>query len=217
MLPQLLHKNADMTAPAILTRLTQDIERQGYTVMPDLFTPSTLEQLAAHYRHLDSEDFHLAGIGRESDHEINRRVRADKTCWLEPGPLELFDYFATIEHLRQHFNRQFFLGLREFECHFACYPPGAFYRTHLDAFRGKPSRKISLIVYLNRAWQPSDGGELILYPDNSDSESCAWRTDPLLTVEPRWGTTVLFLSEDFPHEVRPTNATRLSLTGWFRI
>lgn len=206
-----------MSAPTLLTGLSNALEQTGIAVTDALFSAETLEALEAHNAHLDSTDFQLAGIGRESDHEINRRVRADRTCWLEPGPPALFNYFATIEHLRQHFNRQFFLGLREFECHFARYPAGAYYRTHLDAFRGTPSRKISLIVYLNRDWRAENGGELIIYPEDTPIDSEGALPAPLLTVMPTWGTTVMFLSEDFPHEVRPTQKTRLSLTGWFRI
>jgi SM-20-related protein len=36
-------------------------------------------------------------------------------------------------------------------------------------------------------------------------------------VPPKNGTLVLFLSEEFPHEVLVAKKTRYSIAGWFRI
>jgi hypothetical protein len=61
------------------------------------------------------------------------------------------------------------LGLFDFECHFALYPPGAGYRRHLDRFTGRDSsadegaRVLSCVLYLNREWGPEDRGQLRLY------------------------------------------------------
>ena len=111
-----------------------------------------------------------------------------------------------MDGLRQALNRGLYLGLEDFECHFALYPPGAFYQKHLDRFRDDDRRTVSAVLYLNDDWQPQDGGELRLYlPDGAERE-----------VPPLGGSLVLFLSSDFPHEVLPANRERLSLTGWFR-
>jgi len=56
------------------------------------------------------------------------------------------------------------IGLFEFECHFAHYAPGAFYRRHLDQFAGGGRRRVSTVLYLNSGWRDGDGGELRLYP-----------------------------------------------------
>ena len=45
--------------------------------------------------------------------------------------------------MKQRLNRALFLGLFEFEGHFALYPEGAFYRTHYDSFRGAANTQMS--------------------------------------------------------------------------
>jgi len=39
----------------------------------------------------------------------------------------------------------------------------------------------------------------------------------LMDVSPKGGRLVLFLSEEFPHEVLPANQERYSIAGWFRV
>ena len=36
-------------------------------------------------------------------------------------------------------------------------------------------------------------------------------------VTPSFGTIVVFLSEEFPHEVLPAKRDRYSIAGWFRL
>ncbi|MFW5816629.1 MAG: 2OG-Fe(II) oxygenase [Wenzhouxiangella sp.] len=106
-------------------------------------------------------------------------------------------------------NRRLFLGLFEFEAHYAHYPAGAFYRRHVDSFQGAANRVVSLVAYLNADWRDDDGGELVLY-------EAAGRTR-LATLAPRAGRVVLFMSEELPHEVLPARRERLSIAGWFRL
>lgn len=40
---------------------------------------------------------------------------------------------------------------------------------------------------------------------------------PLPLMAPTFGTMVIFLSNEFPHEVLPPRCSRYSLTGWFRL
>lgn len=111
-----------------------------------------------------------------------------------------------MDGLRQAINQGLFLGLEDFECHFALYPPGAFYKRHLDRFRDDDRRMVSAVLYLNEGWQPEDGGQLRMFLDGDREHD----------VQPRAGTLVVFLSGDVPHEVLPAGRERLSLTGWFR-
>ena len=117
------------------------------------------------------------------------------------------------ERLREALNRQLFLGLFTFESHFAHYAPGDFYRQHLDAFKAdaltrKANRKVSVVAYFNPGWLPDDGGELVIYD--------AAGTGSLLRVTPAYGSLVVFMSEDVPHEVLPARRDRYSIAGWFR-
>ena len=115
-------------------------------------------------------------------------------------------YLDKMENLRQELNCQLFLGLRDFETHFCRYPNGGFYKKHVDNFRGQGRRKITTVLYMNESWQQGDGGEIVMY-DMQDNE--------LFTLEPLAGRMVFFMSEDFPHEVLPTQKKRESIAGWF--
>lgn len=106
-----------------------------------------------------------------------------------------------------YLNRRLFLGLFSFESHYAHYCSGDFYKRHYDAFKGETSRKVSVIVYLNRQWLARDGGELVLYSNNNDKVG--------LKVPPSFATVVVFMSSEFPHEVLRANRDRYSIAGWF--
>lgn len=150
-----------------------------------------------------------AGIGREGDYQLNDSVRGDAIQWLEPGDATVTEFLSAMDRLRMALNERLFLGLSDYEAHFASYMPGTFYKKHRDAFRGKPGRKISSVFYLNPDWDLAAGGELVLYDEAGEQE--------LVRVAPECGRLVLFLSEDFPHEVLPARSQRQSIAGWFRI
>jgi hypothetical protein len=101
-------------------------------------------------------------------------------------------------------NRELQLGAVEPELHFAVYPAGAAYATHVDRFRDADSRVLSVVLYLNEAWSEADGGELRLYLEAGPRAPC-------VDVVPHGGTLVVFLSDRFPHEVLPARRERLSL------
>lgn len=196
--------------PDDFDRISQALHEHGYVVLGDVFPGELISAWFIYQQQLDSERFHRAGIGRGDEHLVNRFVRGDEICWLDasadPSMIHWFDW---VEALRQAINRRLFLGLFDFECHFARYPRGAFYRRHVDAFRDQQrSRVVSTVLYLSPGWQPGDGGELVLYNEAEEE---------IERVAPVAGRLVLFLSEDFPHEVLPTRRTRCSLTGWYRV
>lgn len=149
-----------------------------------------------------------AGIGRGKSHLLNEDVRGDYTHWLDGSSLAQQAYLAVMRELKNTLNQELFLGLFEYESHYALYPPGAFYKKHLDSFRGRSNRKVTTLLYLNPAWKKADAGEMRLYHPQTKQ--------PILDVAPRSGTLVCFMSEDLPHEVLPTQAERRSIAGWFR-
>jgi SM-20-related protein len=151
-----------------------------------------------------------AGIGRDRDFHLDREVRSDRVFWLNRKRPVQSQFLDRMERLRLALNRSLFLGLFEFEAHYAHYPPGGHYDKHYDSFRGSANRLVSAVTYLTENWQPGDGGELVIY-DGKDEERV------LTTVEPRGGTFVLFLSEEIPHEVVQSHTDRTSIAGWFRL
>jgi SM-20-related protein len=153
--------------------------------------------------------FYAAGIGRGARLQTNENVRGDKILWLDANSADslMQDIHGWMNDIRRAMNAGLFTGLVDFEGHFAIYPPGSFYRRHIDAFRDDDARSITFIVYLNEKWTAADGGQLRLHISNEES----------IDIEPRGGTIVLFRSRDFEHEVLPAHTERRSLTGWFRV
>jgi SM-20-related protein len=192
--------------------IAQALESPGYIVLPDVFPAALITDLLQHVRSLDESRLHPAGIGRDTAHQVNQLIRSDKILWLDepvyPSELAFLDW---IEQLRLVLNRRLFLGLFDYECHYAYYPPGAFYKKHRDAFHGRSSRIVSTVLYLNPQWHEQDGGELLLYEEDKNDAI------PVVRVLPHGGSLVLFLSEQFPHEVTPVRQPRYSIAGWFRV
>jgi SM-20-related protein len=140
---------------------------------------------------------------------LNGFVRRDEIRWLETANPEERGWLNWIEQLRAYLNRRLLLGLFSFEGHFAHYAPGAFYKKHMDAFKGESNRVLTVVLYLNWNWQPDDGGEMLMYREQE--------TEPFARVMPQMGRMAVFLSEEFPHEVLPAKRDRYSIAGWYRI
>jgi len=185
------------------------LETRGLFILP----AGLPEPVAASLWHclcgLQEDEFQRAGIGRGPDQSSNPFVRRNRIRWLEEGDGIAPEWFDWSGRLMAYLNRRLFLGLFSFESHIAIYQQGDFYRRHLDAFRGEANRVLSLVTYLNAGWQPDQGGELVIYPGADDGTA--------IKVVPAYGTLVLFLSEEFPHEVLPATRERYSVAGWFRV
>jgi len=203
-------ESLSVDSDALLDRIADELADTGYCVLPRALPETLTESLHRYLTHLGDADFRRAGIGRDQEHQLDRHVRSDEIRWLAPEQPEEAAYLQWMEALRLGINRRLMMGLFDYECHFARYPEGAFYRRHLDAFQGRTNRVLSTVYYLNRDWHTDNGGELLIYADDR-------ATVPVERVAPEWGTLVVFLSDRFPHEVLPARRERLSVTGWFRI
>ncbi|HEY7758372.1 MAG TPA: 2OG-Fe(II) oxygenase [Burkholderiales bacterium] len=199
--------------PAALEAVADALAADGLCIRSDFF-PAELITALARDAHARFAEFQPAGTGAGPGRALRPQVRGDSTLWLEsPGRSRAQRAaLARFEMLRLALNGELHLGLFDFECHFAVYPPGAGYRRHFDRlagdaqFAGAGGRVLSCVLYLNRHWPPEDGGQLRLYRPGA----------PALDVAPQGGTLVVFLSDRFEHEVLPARRERLSLTGWFR-
>jgi SM-20-related protein len=194
---------------SLVDYLADGLADQGYVVIDDAL-PETLATALRHEAMQLQEDLlRPAGTGRNHDHHLDSQVRADAICWLEPTTDASNAYLSIMETIRKGLNSKLYLGLFEYECHYARYEAGAFYKTHLDAFGGKRNRVISTTYYLNQEWTAANEGELVLYAPDAKEQ--------IAILAPTFNRMVVFMSERFPHEVLPTRQVRYSLTGWFRI
>ncbi len=205
-----IHSELLDALPARAESPAEGLVARGWWSAPDV-VPS---DLATDLRHdlqalVEADRLRRGGIGRERDFQVEASIRRDRISWLTRDRPVQRRFLDQMEAMRLDLNRALFLGLFEFECHYAVYPPGGFYRRHYDSFRGAANRIVSLVAYLNPEWQPGDGGELVLYADDSSR--------PLTRIEPRHGTLAIFLSEEIPHEVLPATKDRYSIAGWFRL
>jgi len=181
---------------------------RGWAIRQDFLPTDAIEALAEESRRLWlAGRFSRAGVGRGSERRIRADVRSDHVLWLDESALTPAQSrcWSEIEALRAELNRELFLGLISVEAHYAFYPPGAFYRKHVDRFSDSDERAISYSLYLNSDWKEEEGGQLRLYAGGQRIE-----------IFPRAGTFVTFRSDNIPHEVAPAVRDRFSLTGWFR-
>lgn len=197
----------------LLERIATALQYKGYIILDDVLPAHLAQGLLAELDEQMDGGLRPAGVGRGGDYQQNRRIRRDKICWLQGRTPAAAEFLAWMEQLRVGVNRRLFLGLFDYEAHFALYEPGDFYQTHLDAFRDDkgtgPGRKLSSVLYLNPDWAPGDAGELVLYDEAGENV--------LEVVAPTMGRLLVFLSEDFPHEVLAAQRERKSIAGWFRV
>lgn len=196
--------------PATQIALVDALVEQGWYVGREVIDLGLCEELnhellhRAAYNGLDE-----AGIGRGQQHLLRKDIRGDAIHWLDRESAAQRRYLDAMSELQQALNHALFLGLFEYEAHFAHYPPGAFYQRHVDSFRGRANRVISTVGYLTPDWPSDGGGEMVIYDPNDPSKEVA-------RVIPEAGTFACFLSETIPHEVLPTRCQRTSIAGWFR-
>lgn len=190
----------------MLDQILRELEKEGYSYVPRLLRDEELSAINLFFDQ-HKKQFEAAKVGALDNKKRLDTIRGDFTFWLDPQkPQEPFtSYYKFLDQLKEKMNARFFLGLQEYECHLAYYPPGTFYRKHLDRFEKNGSRRISFVFYLNEMWAPEDGGELILY-DQQGAE--------VEKIFPMPGSFICFLSDEYPHEVKPAKKERRSLTGW---
>ena len=190
-----------------LDLIADSLAKDGHITLHNILPANLIGDLENRAHQL-SHDYKPAGIGREQQHQINNVVRSDQIQWMDhQHPIETL-YLKEMEALRTALNRRLFMGLFDYEAHFAHYPTGAFYKRHVDAFKGETNRVLTTVLYLNNNWLSTDGGELYIYDADLNH---------IKTVLPESGTLVIFLSDEFPHEVKTALRDRYSIAGWFRV
>lgn len=190
-------------------QIDDKLHDHGFAIIDNFLAQKDYESLTATAKSMhENGQFRSAKIGHQLDAKQNSTIRKDKLCWLEENSKNsaIEAYTKKMHAISEHLNRSLFLGLNEFEAHFAIYPPGAFYKKHIDQFNSTKTRRISCVYYLNENWQNDFGGELKLYSQD----------DRLLaTVLPEANRFICFNS-DLPHEVCETKRTRYSIAAWMK-
>lgn len=156
-------------------------------------------------KRFNNDAFKTAAIGNKFNEIKETSIRNDKILWLDKNSSNLFEqrFFLLIDDFAAYLNRTCYAGISTYEFHYTVYESGAFYKRHSDQFNNDDCRKFSFVLYLNENRQKEDGGELMIYADETT------------TITPHFGRVVFFSSE-LEHEVLLNHAQRLSITGWLR-
>ena len=193
---------------AMQTAMLDNLVERGWSQHNLFLSTDLVLTLAAECMAIQSIDgLKLAGVGRGAVLEMSTKIRGDQIHWLNVGQsLACDQYLKVMESVRLVLNQHLFLGLEEYESHFAFYAPGTSYMKHIDRFRDNDSRTISAIIYLNENWLAEQGGALRLHFEDNCTED----------ISPLACRLVLFLSAEMEHEVLPATRNRLSIAGWFK-
>ncbi len=149
----------------------------------------------------------------QSAHTANDQtgtIRSDQTYWLNHDPItknpvnqKIFKILNRIlSELKSHYR----ISLDHYECHFAHYQSGNFYKKHSDQTAQNNKRQFSFVIYLNENWLEQNGGRLVGYDLNKKE---------IFNILPEIGKMIIFKSH-IVHEVLLSHRSRWSLTGWFR-
>ena len=157
--------------------------------------------------------FKKSKIGRGAEQKMASHIRSDLICWVDLlalNPLNQ-ELQKILQSLQNQLSQEMRQRIDSTECHFAKYGPGSAYDEHIDQSKTSSSflgeRVFSFVLYLNKAWKPEHGGQLVIRKVDGEN---------LEILEPLWGRLVVFRSDTVPHAVLATHFDRWSLTGWFR-
>lgn len=185
--------------------LVLSLVEQGYFSQNAFLPVDFLDFLAGRSRLLAEKDlFKEASIGKGAIKTQNEAIRSDQIRWIDEGDLTYSSIQEFLTPLIQIAREDLFLPIKRSESHFAHYSEGSFYKRHSDRHKNSPSRLLTCVIYLSDL-EPSEGGELVIYPENSSR----------VKIHPRAGKIVLFKSE-LEHEVLLARKDRWSLCSWLR-
>ncbi|MEY2918285.1 MAG: hypothetical protein RIS73_1999 [Bacteroidota bacterium] len=157
---------------------------------------------------LQSDDLMTAaGIGNETIKDTQQKMRGDKIFWMDKKHDNIFEqeFLQLAEDFISRLNSTCYTGINGYEFHYAVYEEGSFYKRHKDQFKNDSNRKYSLISYLNSNWLEEDGGQLVVYQNQTSQK-----------IQPHSQTSVFFKSDEMEHEVTKANRSRMSITGWLK-
>lgn len=154
---------------AVLDVIADALVNKGYILLTDLVPHNISQVLLDKIQATDLYELKAASIGRGVEQQLNPDIRRDRIQWLDEQNKPDILYLDLMTQLKNGLNRRLFMGLFDYESHYAVYQPGAFYKKHVDALKGSQNRILTTVFFLNPNWKEADCGELIIY-DEEDNE-----------------------------------------------
>lgn len=173
-------------------------------VLDDVFDGPQVAAWRAQVEEMDASGaLRPAGMGASGI--LRPEQRGDRTAWMDGEDARWSALWSWFEDAREPLNRATWLGLRRFTVQVARYDgDGQRYARHVDAVQRGAARRLTLLLYLNGAWQPAHGGCLRVHGADGHHD-----------VEPLGGRVVIFLAHAVAHEVLPAHAPRVAITAWY--
>ncbi len=205
-----------MAAPRLdaFDRVFGALSEHGVAIWESPLSSAIAEVVRGEVAQLAATDhFRPAMVGRGPRKRRIPEVRADRLCWLVPSEDEddhelfavrpgLRALRAFVDDVRRGLSERARTSLPTVEMMATHYPPGTFYKAHIDQFVGGTERVFTFVYFLNPGWRPPDGGLLTI------------RRPGAQEIEPRLGRFVLFHTPEVLHEVTVTQRDRYAITGW---
>ena len=170
-----------MFSPSDIRQLTSNsIDSNPYCIIKDNLFDDILKDLVRDVTSLKG-NLRLAKMSKGENEFADEYIRGDSLCWITPRlctDMELASLQDFITRIRTACNEMSTeLGLRpEFNVQFAMYPgKGEGYNRHRDAHPKscnssattelveEVSRQLTCVLYLNKDWEPDDGGQLRIF------------------------------------------------------
>lgn len=189
-----------------LNAIADGLADKGYAIIDNFLSPEEVRAILQLDEFKDGlHHFKKAGIGQRDEKQINEAIRGDFIKWIDrnTAPEEVKVYLDKLSELIVFVRESLFISLKDYEVHMTVYPPGSYYKRHLDQFKKDDHRRLSAICYLNENWKQEEGGQLRIYSQNQE-----------IDVLPEAGRLVCFRADMLEHEVLPATRPRMSLTGW---
>jgi SM-20-related protein len=148
-----------------------------------------------------------AGVGNNDIKDSNQKMRSDTIYWMDKSHDNIFEqeFLHRVDDFVDRLNSTCYTSINSYEFHYAVYEEGSFYKRHKDQFKTDSDRKFSLINYLNNDWLEEDGGQLLVY-----------QNDSIQKIQPHSQKAVFFKSDEMEHEVARSNRRRMSISGWLK-
>lgn len=190
--------------------IADEISERGYARVEGFLEEPERAALAAIVREQPLRAARTGVDGREARRET---VRGDAIDWIDPEAADpiVARWHGGMQRLGVALARALRLPPLTFDAHQTRYPPGTFYRPHVDAADDGSRRLLSAICYLGEDWTPAHGGRLRI----AHAPGAASSASDAIVLPPLGGSLVLFTSRGLEHEVEETTVERLSLTGWY--
>jgi SM-20-related protein len=104
-----------------IEKIAEQLERTGYIVLDNPLLAILSAQLFSRCQDNDAQRFHAARVGRGLARKQVDAIRGDVISWLDDADHIDHAYLVWMEQLRNGLNAALYLGLFDYECHYAIY------------------------------------------------------------------------------------------------